>query len=151
MDELDALRAELEQYKSEKDQIRDVVGQIGGQTSRKWHNTLNVIFLIVVLGAFLFDLGRHVFDWEIAIIPPFLLLEAAVLLVSLKIIWMIHMQTKVDHFQFWILNTIEFRVNMMTRRLANIEAAITRLSDPEQPPGDETVDAQSPDSQSHSD
>ena len=34
MDELDALRAELEQYKSEKDQIRDVVGQIGGQTSR---------------------------------------------------------------------------------------------------------------------
>ncbi len=148
MDELDTLRAELEQYKSEKDQIRDVVGQIGGQTSRKWHNRLNIIFLVVVLGAFLFDLGRHVFDWKIAAIPPFLLLEAAVLLVSLKIIWMIHMQTKVDHFQFWILNTIEFRVNMMTRRLASIETAITRLSDPDPAPGDQTAEAKSQDPQS---
>ncbi len=148
MDELDALRAELEQYKSEKDKIRDVVGQIGGQTSLKWHHTLNAIFLIVVLGAFSFDLGRHVFGWDLTFIPPFLLLEAAVLLVSLKIIWMIHMQTKVDHFQFWILNTIEFRVNMMTRRLASIESAITRLGDPEQTPDDQTVDAQSQDTQS---
>ena len=148
MDELDALRAELEQYKSEKDQIRDVVGQIGGQTSLKWHYTLNTIFLIVVLGAFSFDLGRHVFGWELTFIPPFLLLEAAVLLVSLKIIWMIHMQTKVDHFQFWILNTIEFRVNMITRRLASMESAITRLSDPEETPSDETAVSQPQDQQS---
>ena len=142
MDELDALRTELEHYKSEKDKIRDVVGQVGGKTSRKWHNTLNIIFLIVVLGAFLFDVCRHALNWKIAVIPPFLLLEAAVLLVSLKIIWMIHRQTKVEHFQFWILNTIEFRVNMITRRLTSIESAITQLSDPEEMPSDETAEAQ---------
>ncbi|KKL15737.1 hypothetical protein LCGC14_2502590, partial [marine sediment metagenome] len=142
MDELDALRAELEQYKSEKDKIRDVVGQIGGKTSLKWHNLLNIVFLVTVLGAFLFDLSRYVFDWKTLTIPPFLLLEAAVLLVSLKIIWMIHMQTKVDHFQFWILNTIEFRVNMITRRLASIESAITRLGDPDQTPREETAEPQ---------
>ncbi len=147
MDELDTLRAELEQYKSERDSIRDVVGQIGGQMHRKWHKTLNVVFLVIVLGAFTFDVCRHAFDLEIAFIPPFLLLEAAVLLVSLKIIWMIHMQTKVDHFQFWILNTIEFRVNMITRRLASIESAITRLGDPEETPSDEAAEPQPQDQQ----
>ena len=31
MDEMDALRTELEHYKAEKEKIRDVVGQIGGR------------------------------------------------------------------------------------------------------------------------
>ena len=53
-----------------------------------------------------------------------LLLEVAVLLVSLKIIWMIHKQSKVDHFQFWILNSIEFQMNMLTRRIAEMTEAI---------------------------
>jgi hypothetical protein len=41
--------------------------------------------------------------------------------VSLKIIWMIYKQTKVEHFQFWILNSIEFRLNNVSKQLNDIE------------------------------
>ena len=44
-----------------------------------------------------------------------------VLLVSVKIIWMIHKQTKVEHFQFWILNSIEFRLNAISKKLTQME------------------------------
>ena len=30
MDEMDALRAELEHYKTQRQRIRDIIGQIGG-------------------------------------------------------------------------------------------------------------------------
>ena len=50
-----------------------------------------------------------------------LTLEIGVLLVSVKIIWMIHKQTKVEHFQFWILNSIEFRLNAISKKLTQIE------------------------------
>jgi len=42
--------------------------------------------------------------------------------VSIKIIWMIHQQQKIDHFQFWILNSIEFRLNEIVRRTRIIES-----------------------------
>jgi len=48
-------------------------------------------------------------------------MELALLLVSLKIIWMIHRQSKVDHFQFWVLNSIEFQINIMSKRLKDLE------------------------------
>ncbi len=47
-------------------------------------------------------------------------IEIGVLLVSLKIIWMMHKQTKVEHFQFWILNSIEFRLNDMSKKIEKI-------------------------------
>lgn len=46
------------------------------------------------------------------------------LLVSLKIIWMIHRQTKIDHFQFWILTSIEFQVSAVAKKLAELEQKI---------------------------
>ena len=124
MDEMDVLREELEHYKAQKDKIRDVVGQIGGATSHRRVVIINIIFLVVVVSAFVFDLLRHVMGWEIPILPPLLLLEVAVLLVSLKIIWMIHKQSKVDHFQFWILNSIEFQMNMLSRRIADLDKSV---------------------------
>ena len=30
---------------------------------------------------------------------------------------MMHQNAKVNHFQFWVLNSIEFRLNAMERRL----------------------------------
>ena len=124
MDEMDVLREELEHYKAQKDKIRDVVGQIGGATSHRRVTMINIAFLVVVVSAFTFDLLRHVMGWEIPILPPMLLLEVAVLLVSVKIIWMIHKQSKVDHFQFWILNSIEFQMNMLSRRIADMTNTI---------------------------
>ncbi len=124
MDEMDVLREELEHYKAQKDKIRNIVGQIGGATSRQRDMTINITFLTVVLSAFMFDLLRHLMGWKIPLLPPMLLLEVAVLLVSLKIIWMIHKQSKVEHFHFWILNSIEFQMNMLSRRVANLDKAV---------------------------
>lgn len=133
MEETEALRRELEHYKAEKAKIRDIVGQIGGKTDRRRHAAINVAFLIVVVAGFAFDLLRHMMGWTIEYLPPMLLLEAAVLLVSLKVIWMIHTESKVSHFQFWVLNSIEFQINMMTRRLGDMERRLQRLDYEENP------------------
>ena len=122
--EFEALQEELEHYKNEKQKIREAIGQIGGRRSKKHDTAINIIFLVLVVTFFAFDLTRHFMGWGAQILPPMILLEIAVLLVSLKIIWMIHTQTKVDHFQFWILNSIEFRINQMTRRLENMEKMV---------------------------
>jgi hypothetical protein len=34
---------------------------------------------------------------------------------------MMHKQIKVEHFQFWILNSIEFRLNDVSKRMSKIE------------------------------
>ncbi len=127
MDELDALREELEHYRTEKEKIRSIVGQVGGKTSRRVHTIINGLFLILVLAAFLFDVLRHVMQWNIPYLPTTLVLEVAVLLVSLKIIWMIHTQTKVDHFQFWVLSTIEFQMNVISRRVNDLSSSIKAI------------------------
>ncbi len=42
-------------------------------------------------------------------------IKIAVFLVSVKIVLMIHAQHETSHFQFWMLNTIGFRINKMKR------------------------------------
>jgi len=128
MEETEALRSELEHYKAERERIRDIVGQIGGKTTKHRDFVINMVFLGLVVGAFVFDLLRSLIGWKIPFLPQHILLEIAVLLVSLKIIWMIHTQAKVSHFQFWILSSIEFQINMLTRRMTELEDA-TRKAD----------------------
>jgi len=130
MDEMKALRAELAHYKEEKEKIRDIVGQIGGKSHHRRDIFINVIFLLLVTTSFGFDFIQCVLGWRIPYLPHNLLLGVAVLLVSLKIIWMIHTQSKVDHFQFWILHSIEFQMNMLSRRIAALAKDISVLSEP---------------------
>lgn len=128
MDELETLRAELEHYRRERDKLRDLMGQIGGQSGARRHMVVNGVFLVVVVGFFAFDLVRHYTGWNPGGLPPLVLLEVAVLLVSVKIIWMIHVQTRVNHFQFWILNSIEFRLNNLSRRLDHLDGHVRAAS-----------------------
>jgi hypothetical protein len=121
MDEAEILRQELEHYRNEKDRIRKVIGQIGGASSKRQDRMINIIFLVVVLGLFVFDTIREFTVLGLPTVPRFFSMELVLLLVSLKIIWMIHRQTKVDHFQFWVLNSIEFQINMMSKRLRELE------------------------------
>ena len=119
-----ALREELAFFRMEKEKIRDVIGQIGGHVNRKHERTVNISFIGLVVMFFIFDVVQHIAGWDIPGLPPSFLLSLAVLLVSAKIIWMIHRQSKVDHFQFWILNSIEFQMNMISRRLASLEKSV---------------------------
>ena len=116
-----ALREELEQFKKEKEEIRHLIGQIGGKNSEKNDKAINTMFIIAIFLVFLIDILRHFLGINISL-PPLFSLEVGVLLVSVKIIWMIHKQAKVEHFQFWILNSIEFRLNDIAKKLTKTEA-----------------------------
>ncbi len=118
------LMEELEQFRKEKERIRMLVGQIGGKHSQKRDHIMNIGFIIIMVVLFLLDILRHVFHVNVPL-PQMFSIELAVLLVSVKIIWMIHKGTKVEHFQFWVLNSIEFRLNDVTKRLREIDKKIS--------------------------
>ena len=114
------LEEELEQFRTEKEKIRALVGQIGGVASNRRDRVVNVVFLTAIAFLLLTDIFRHVLDVEMPL-PPLFSIELGVLLVSVKIIWMIHKQGRVEHFQFWILNSIEFRLNEITKSVRRLE------------------------------
>jgi len=121
MDEQEqSLNEDLQHFKTEQEKIRNIIGQIGGRDSIKRDWLINIAFIVAIVGLVLFDLFRRVFDIELPL-PPLFSLEIGILLISLKIIWMLYKQTKVEHFQFWILSSIEFRLNDLTRRLQKIQ------------------------------
>jgi hypothetical protein len=115
---------ELEQFRREKEQIRKVVGRIGGKASAKRDKVINAVFVIAIVALFSVDFLRHLLGFSIAL-PPLFSIELGVLFVSMKIIWMIHKQAKVEHFQFWILNSIEFRLNDVAKRMRDIDQRLT--------------------------
>ena len=114
------LTKELEQFQAEKEKIRMIVGQVGGRVTAKNERILNAIFILLLIALFLLDIARHIFHIPIPV-PPIFSVEIGLLLVSIKIIWMIHKQTKVEHFQFWILNSIEFRLEQLSHDIKDIK------------------------------
>lgn len=108
------LEEELREFKYEKERVREIVGQIGGKKSQKLNTTINIVFLVVVL--FVFSLGTifHMIDYTIS-------LEIGLLLLSLKIAWMIRKQEKVNHFQFWVLTSLEFRQNEISKKINSLD------------------------------
>ena len=115
-EEFRALQTELDNYRREKESIRAIIGQIGGNQDRRRDHYLNVGFIILLVALMSCDIVGHFWP-SLQILPFQLSIEFGVLLVSIKIIWMIHKQAKVEHFQFWILNSIEFRINALAGQL----------------------------------
>ena len=118
-----SMQEELEHYRAEREKIRNLVGQIGGAAGSKLDRLLNVLFITLVVGLFTVDALQYLKVIR-QMWPPELSVEVALLLVSIKIIWMIYQQSRVEHFQFWILNSIEFRLTDLGRRLHKIEARL---------------------------
>jgi hypothetical protein len=130
-DQITELAEELKRFQEEKERIRTIVGQIGGKSSRKRDRSITITFVVLLLILFAADVSRHMLGISIPL-PPLFSLEVGVVLVSIKIIWMIHNQTRVEHFQFWILNSIEFRVDQMAKHLRSIENQFREMQDGEQ-------------------
>ena len=102
------LLGEIEEFEREREQLKEVLGRIGGRNFSKKDNWINIGFLILILVLFVLELTTEY-------LPHLISLELGVLLVSIKIIFMIHSQQKVNHFQFWILNSIEYRMNDISK------------------------------------
>ena len=106
--ELDDLRQELEYFQQEKDRIRSIIGKIGGML--KFHSKFfNIILIILTVGCL--ALSIVVDDTSFRL----LMIEIASAAVSLKIIYLIHCQMKVNHFKLWMMSSIEWRLNELTR------------------------------------
>jgi len=113
------LKKELEDFQKEKEKIRQLVGQIGGKNLAKRDRIMNIAFISLISVVFLLDILAHLANIPIPL-PPLLLIDLGVLLVSVKIIWMIHRQSKVEHFQFWILSAMEWRLNEIITELKEL-------------------------------
>lgn len=107
----------LEEYTRETERLKEILGEIGGKSFSKRELTINIAFMAVILTLFVLELTTH-------FLPTFVSLELSVLLVSVKIVFMIHNQYKVNHFQFWILNSIEYRVNEIGKRVRKVERSL---------------------------
>ena len=128
MDEKNAavLEEELRQFKEEKEKIKQLIGQIGGAQSAKREKILSHLLIYTIVLLFVFDLLSHFIKLPISL-PYYFSLQISLFLVSLKIIWMINKQIKVEHFQFWILNSIDFRLNEVSKQVRTIEKFIDGL------------------------
>ena len=122
-DEVEALQSELSQFQQEKEQIKSVIGTIGGNTTSRQDGIISTIFVVMISLLFLIDL-LHMLNLIHSPLPPLFSLQIGVLLVSIKIIWMMHKQMKVEHFQFWILNSIEFRINDIAKKQKKLDELI---------------------------
>ena len=116
------LQRQLAEYQDEKSRVRKVMDQVCGRKTRWQDRAINVGFVVLIVLLFGHSLVREFFGISLHVLSPVLSLEIAVLLVSLKIIWMIHLQNHIEHFQFWILNSLEFQVSLISKKIEEIEA-----------------------------
>jgi hypothetical protein len=111
--EVSDLKQELENFQQEKDRIRGIVGKIGGVPT---FNTkiFNNIFLTVIIVSLVISL----FFPNIRL----LMIELATVALSIKILYMMHCQNKVNHFQLWMLSSLEWRINEVMKQLRKVQS-----------------------------
>jgi carbon starvation protein CstA len=103
-DEISDLKQALESFKKEKEQVRQILGKIGGIPS--FHTKLiNAVFIVVIVASGIVSVVSE--DLRL------LMVELTTVMLSVKIIYLMHCQMRVNHFKFWILSAIEWRISEM--------------------------------------
>lgn len=110
--ELEDLRKELESFQQEKERVRAIVGKIGG-VPKTQANLVNSLFIAVVALSVIISLvvSNH---WRL------IMIEVATVTLSIKIIYLIHSQMRAAHFEFWILSSLEWRINEIMKQLREL-------------------------------
>jgi len=111
-EELSDLRREIEHFQKEKERVRSIVGQIGGmpQFSVK---IMNVIFFIVILICFVVSILTQ---GHISI----LMIDIGLIALAVKLIILMHYISRVNHFQLWIMTSMEWRINEMNKHVKSV-------------------------------
>jgi hypothetical protein len=104
-DEISDLKQALESFEKEKERVRAIIGSIGGVPKFRTKLT-NVLFIAIIIAAGMVSVFA---DEKLRL----LMIELTTIMLSVKIIYMIHIQMRVNHFKFWILSAIEWRINEM--------------------------------------
>lgn len=108
-DEISDLKHELEQFQKEKERVRAIVGKIGGVPKFRT-KLVNILFILVIAVSVI---GSIIGGEKIRL----LMIELATVTLSIKIIYMIHYQMRVNHFKFWILSSIEWRIIELVKEI----------------------------------
>ncbi|MCK5842702.1 MAG: hypothetical protein KAH31_11065, partial [Candidatus Sabulitectum sp.] len=74
-----AMQNEINQYKDEKESVRNILGQIGGTGTAKKEKIVNIAFATLVILFFSFDVMRHALHINIHFIPELFSVEIALL------------------------------------------------------------------------
>ena len=111
--EIDDLKKELEHFEQEKERVRAIIGQIGGVPKFRT-KLVNAIFILVIAASVVISIiaGEKL---------RLLMVELATVTLSLKIIYLIHCQMRINHFKFWILSSIEWRLTEMRKEIKKLK------------------------------
>jgi len=114
-------KEEMEEFLKEKETIKQIVGQIGGQPTT-FSKVFNIAMMILILGTLI----------PAPFIPKNLELpavEVGLVVLSIKIFYLVHNEAKVIHFQFWMLSSLEWRMNDTAKRLARLDEDIHTIAE----------------------
>jgi hypothetical protein len=111
-DEIEDLKRELEHFQQEKERVRAILGKIGGVPKFRT-KLINALFILVIVISIVASIiaGEK---WRL------LMIELTTITLSVKIIYLIHCQVRVNHFKFWILSSIEWRINEMMTHIRKL-------------------------------
>jgi hypothetical protein len=87
---------------------------------RKWEKVLTIVWLGVTIGFFAWSMFG---EGKMAAIS----LEIGILLISLKIAWSINQSARINHYEFWILQTLDFKLNDLRHDLRRQRKKIDAL------------------------
>jgi len=110
------LESEIRNFEQERGRIRQIIGKLGGTPTPKTR-IINVIFVILVIMVFAMSImwGGRV---------RFFMIEVGILLLSLKFVYFLEAHVRLNHFQFWILSSLEWRLDKIDKQLKKMAAAI---------------------------
>ena len=111
-EEIEDLRKQLEEFEREKERVRLIVGKAGGVPT---FNTkaFNIIFFTLVIASLVVSImAKGTLRLAMS--------ELAIAAISFKLIFLMHSQSRVNHFQLWILTALEWRLNEMMREIREI-------------------------------
>ena len=115
--ELEDLKQELENFQQEKERVRAIIGSIGG-VPRFHTKIVNTVFILFIVGSLIVSIIMD--NSEIRL----MMIELATVALSLKILYMMHCQSRVNHFQIWMQSSIEWRINEIMKIIREIESKV---------------------------
>ncbi|NIZ19538.1 hypothetical protein [Entomospira culicis] len=123
MDEKELLQhyeEEIKEYQADQKNMKKMLGAIGGSSHARKEKWISIFFIIAMVGTF--GMGYLVPGFS-----KYLSIEIGVLLVSVKVLMLMHQQQKMQHFQFWILNSIEWKITSLEKKQAKLQQALKEV------------------------
>lgn len=109
----------MQEFLKEKEKMRETIGKIGGEHNSQYY-IVSGIFIALIASLLIMGVALNKIELQVSIL-------IAILIGIFKILWMFYQVRKSIHFEFWILNSIEFRMNDIDERIRNVEKSIQEL------------------------